>query len=337
MRQVLGARPRAAVRRLAALALAALTGAGCASTESVKGLADQGERDRLQVARLARATAELEAALRTELTAVRSEVEAVRAAVEGVRREAGDRQQAARDTLQALEALRARLATVEKALVTMETAVAAAVARAAAAESRAESRADGAEARLSSLGATVKGLESSVRGIETTVGGLAGHVARLEAAPPPAPAPAPAAVEAATPRPARPVAPPLTAEQLFARAMSQFRNGELGQAILDFEDFLNKHPGHALAGSAQFWIGEAYFAARDFQHAAAEYRKAVDLAPKGEKTPEALFKLGLAYLSLKRPDRARDIWTELIRDFPQSEAAQRARTTIREAPAPPRP
>jgi tol-pal system protein YbgF len=333
MCQVLGGRVRPAVRRLAALALAVLIGAGCASTETVKGLGDQGERDRLQVARLARATAELEAELRTELKAVRSEVEAVRAAVEAARREDGDRQRTARDTLQALDALRARLEAVEKALVAMETAVAAAAARAAAAESRADS----AEARVSSLGATVKGVETSMRGIETTVAGLAGHVARLEASPPPAAAPGPAAVEAVSPRPARPAPPPLTAEQLFARAMSQFRNGELGQAILDFEDFLNKHPGHALAGSAQFWIGEAYFAARDFQHAAAEYRKAVDLAPKGEKTPEAMFKLGLAYLSLKRPDRARDIWTELIRDFPQSEAAQRARTTIREAPAPPRP
>jgi tol-pal system protein YbgF len=222
---------------------------------------------------------------------------------------------------------------VEKTLSTMETAVAGAVARAASAQSRAEQ----AAAQAGSLAAGARELEASVRGIETTVAGLANHVTRLEAGPAPAPGAAAAAVEVALPKPARPAAPPLTAEQLFARAMSQFRNGELGQAILDFEDFLTKHPGHALAGSAQFWIGEAYFAARDFQHAAAEYKKAVDLAPKGEKTPEAMFKLGLAYLSLKRPDRARDIWTELIRDFPQSEAAQRARTTLREAPSSPRP
>jgi tol-pal system protein YbgF len=334
MRRVSGGRPRDSRRRLSVLALVALAGAGCASTETVKGLGDQGQRDRLQVAALARATAEMEAGLRTELKAARSEVEAVRATIERMRREDEDRQRAVRETLQTLEALRARVEAMDKTLVTVETAVAGADARVAAAESRLAGAEVRAEARAGALAATARGLEASVRGLETTVAGLANHVARLEAAPPVAPDPAP---EVVTPKPSRPPAPALTAEQLFARAIGQFRNGELGQAILDFEDFLTKHPGHALAGSAQFWIGEAYFAARDFQHAAAEYRKAVDLAPKGDKTPEAMFKLGLSYLSLKRPDRAREIWTELIRDFPQSEAAQRARTTLREASPAPRP
>lgn len=180
-----------------------------------------------------------------------------------------------------------------------------------------------AEARLE----TVAG---AVRGVEMTVGGIADQVARLEAVP------ANAAggrrdgksQKAAT----RTALATLAAEELYNRGLESFKGGELGQAILDFEDFVGKHPSHPLAGTAQFWIGEAYYTARDYQHATVEYKKAVDMAPKGEKAPEALFKLGLAHRFLKRNDRAREVWAQLLRDFPQSEAAQKARLAAREVP-----
>ena len=72
--------------------------------------------------------------------------------------------------------------------------------------------------------------------------------------------------------------PPISPEELFDRGMESFRGGELGQAVLDFEEFADKHPGHPLAPSVQFWIGEAYFRSRDFEQAASKYQKAIDLA-----------------------------------------------------------
>ena len=62
-----------------------------------------------------------------------------------------------------------------------------------------------------------------------------------------------------------------------------------------------------------------------FEQAADKYQKAVDLAPSGERTPDALLRLGLALRSLQREDRARDVWARLLRDFPDSDAAVRAR------------
>jgi tol-pal system protein YbgF len=112
--------------------------------------------------------------------------------------------------------------------------------------------------------------------------------------------------------------------------MESFKNGELAQAILDFEDFVARHTAHPLAGTAQFLIGEAYYNARDYQHATVEYRKVVDMAPTGERTADALLKLGLAHRALKRPDRAREVWTQLLHDFPQSDAAAKAKSAIRE-------
>jgi tol-pal system protein YbgF len=123
--------------------------------------------------------------------------------------------------------------------------------------------------------------------------------------------------------------------------MESFRVGEMGQAVLDFEEFADQHPGHPLAPSAHFWIGEAYFRSRDFEQAAGQYEKAIDLSARGERTPDALLRLGLALRSLRREDRAREVWARLLRDFPDSEAAQRARTMLRQpgravSPAEPR-
>jgi tol-pal system protein YbgF len=176
-------------------------------------------------------------------------------------------------------------------------------------------------------------LAGAVRGVEMTVGGMADQVAKLEAVS------TSAARREARPAksPARAAAATLAAEDLFTRANESFKNGELAQAILDFEDFVARYPSHPLAPTAQFSIGEAYYNARDFQHATTEYKKAVDLAPKGDRAPEALFKQGLAYRSLRRPERAREVWNQLLRDFPTSEAAQKARLAMREVARPGRP
>jgi tol-pal system protein YbgF len=173
-------------------------------------------------------------------------------------------------------------------------------------------------------------LSGAVRGVEMSVGGLSDQVARLEAVS--ASNAAVARRDGRTKPPARAAAAPLGADELFARGMDSFKAGELAQAILDFEDFVTRNGSHPLAPAAQFFIGEAYYSARDYQHATVEYQKVVDMAPRGERVPEALLKLGLSYRALKRNDRAREAWAQLMQEFPQSEPAGKARAALRETP-----
>ena len=127
---------------------------------------------------------------------------------------------------------------------------------------------------------------------------------------------------------------PIGPEELFDRAMGSFRGGELGQAVLDFEEFVSKNPKHPLVANAEFWIGEAYFRARDFDNAASAYQKTVTLAPKGDRAADALLRLGLAFRALRHEDQAREAWSRLVRDFPDSEASKRAKTLLRESTTP---
>ena len=186
---------------------------------------------------------------------------------------------------------------------------------------------DALDRRVTASEAGLGQLAGTVGGVETTVDGLADQVARLEAVSTPVPRSRLATGGKGT-RAATAVGSP---EEIFDRAMESFRGGELGQAILDFEEFVGKNPRHPLVPSAQFWIAEAYFRARDFENAVSGYQKTVTLAPKGDKAADALLRLGLALRALKREDRAREAWGRLVRDFPDSEAAKRGRVLLRES------
>ena len=193
------------------------------------------------------------------------------------------------------------------------------------AEARAREAQDALEGRLAAGERRVEELADGVTGLEVSVGSLAEQFVRLEAGSPSA-----VALPRARPSGPRHPGPPISAEELFDRGMESFRAGELGQAVLDFEEFADKYPAHPLAPSVQFWIGEAYFRSRDFEQATSKYQKAIDLAATGERTPDALLRLGLALRSLRREDRAREVWARLLREFPDSDAALRARAVLRQ-------
>ena len=130
--------------------------------------------------------------------------------------------------------------------------------------------------------------------------------------PPPTPAQAPPAVAAiekprATPPPpvatARPSAKtPGNPEQEYAAALATYRAREHGQAVIDFMDFIAKYPKHPLAANAQYWIGEAYWAQRDYRQALIEFEKVFERGPA--KAPDSLLKIGLCHLRLNDLARA---------------------------------
>jgi len=140
-----------------------------------------------------------------------------------------------------------------------------------------------------------------------------------------APAPAPAPPSSAPP--ARP-APKAggNPEQEYAGALATFRAREHGQAVLDFIDFMAKYPKHPLAGNAQYWIGEAYWAQRDYRQALVEFEKVFEHGPG--KAPDALLKIGLCHLRLSDVPRAQQAWQRVVNEYPKSESAVMARSLI---------
>jgi tol-pal system protein YbgF len=143
--------------------------------------------------------------------------------------------------------------------------------------------------------------------------------------PAPAPAPPPAAPAEAPGGAARSAR---SAEQLFSSAMANFRAHELGQAVLELTDLITRFPDHALAASAQVWIGEAYYQHRDYRQSLVEFRRVLDTYPKSPLVADALLKTGLCHRALGDSAAARTSWERVVREHSSSAAAGQARSLL---------
>jgi tol-pal system protein YbgF len=208
-----------------------------------------------------------------------------------------------------------------------------------------------AASEVGRLGTRLRATEDDIKALRAEMPPRSVAVVPPTPVPPPRvspapPAPAPVAPAPLTPTPGptpstpgppsrplretsrRPAAP----EVVYGAALATFRAREHGQAVLEFLDFMGRYPNHPLAVNAQYWIGEAYYAQRDYRQALLEFQKVLDMPrrPDGGKIPDALLKIGLCYANLRQAARAHQAWERVIRDHPQSEAAAHARNLLKE-------
>jgi tol-pal system protein YbgF len=142
--------------------------------------------------------------------------------------------------------------------------------------------------------------------------------------------------------PQRPSAASLQPQDIYQAAYIDFSKGSYSLAIAGFREFLRRYPDHELAGSAQYWIGEAYLSlARGFsdsgqgdksteslEQAVQEFKKVLANYPRADKVPTALYKEALALIDLKQPAQAQARLQYLVDNFPRSEENNLARERL---------
>ena len=108
----------------------------------------------------------------------------------------------------------------------------------------------------------------------------------------------------------------------FDDALAIMRTGEFDKAITAFAAFLRRHPGSGYAEAARFWSANALYGKRDYKEAVTAFRAFVTAAPRHPRAPEALLALANSQAEMKDRPGARKTIDELIKSYPQSEAAQ---------------
>ncbi len=115
----------------------------------------------------------------------------------------------------------------------------------------------------------------------------------------------------------------------YEQALKSLDNRDYKGAIARFREFLKKYPDSAYANNAQYWIGEAYYALRQFDQAILEFDTVRRKYPKGDKVPAALLKMGFAFAELGDKVDARLILQELLDRYPQTEEASKAKQKLK--------
>lgn len=111
---------------------------------------------------------------------------------------------------------------------------------------------------------------------------------------------------------------------IYQEALANFYNKNYSEAVSLFKLLLQQFPNHSLSGNCQFWIGQSYMAMAKYQEAIDEFYKVLSFE-RSLKKDDSLFFLGKAYLELGSADRARESFTRLVRDYPNSEFVSEAR------------
>ena len=119
--------------------------------------------------------------------------------------------------------------------------------------------------------------------------------------------------------------PPPSAETLYATALRDLTTGKYDLARQQFADYLKYYGDTALAGNAQFYIGETYYQEKDYRQAVSEYDRVLTSYPTSYKMAAAQLKKGLALLELNDREAGIRALRGVIRRYPKSEEAQRAR------------
>jgi tol-pal system protein YbgF len=117
-------------------------------------------------------------------------------------------------------------------------------------------------------------------------------------------------------------------KQAYETALNQFKLGNYQLSITSFQNFMTNFSSSELLPSAQYWIGNAYYAMRDYKSAIAAQQKVVRLWPENAKAPDALLNVASAQAELGQSKDARETLRTLIKKYPSSSASEQAKQRL---------
>jgi tol-pal system protein YbgF len=130
-----------------------------------------------------------------------------------------------------------------------------------------------------------------------------------------------AATQASKPRTSVASADPLKEQQAYQSAFNLLKAGRYDQAAKSFQKFLGVYPDGKFSDNAQYWLGESYYVTRNFDSALREFDKLITQHPDSQKFTHALLKIGYIHDELGQKEKARDVLTDLTKNYPRSTAA----------------
>lgn len=126
-------------------------------------------------------------------------------------------------------------------------------------------------------------------------------------------------------------APPETPEALYERGLELIqKKGDFAGGRQWLQEFLQRYPKHELAVNAMYWIGEGWYGEKKYENAILQFQDVIQKYGEHPKVAAALLKQGLAFHALGDLKNARVIMQKLLDNFPLSEEAKKAKEKLAE-------
>ena len=141
---------------------------------------------------------------------------------------------------------------------------------------------------------------------------------------------------AVSPSPTTAVAPPVVTTpagesppELYDRALNKIREEQdftAGRELM--EAFLKRYPEHDLAVNAAYWIGETYYAEKNYEQAILQFEEIIQKYGDHPKVASAMLKQALAFESTGDQATARLLLQRVIERYPLSDEAGKAKQKL---------
>ncbi|WP_290874752.1 tol-pal system protein YbgF [Aquabacterium sp.] len=120
----------------------------------------------------------------------------------------------------------------------------------------------------------------------------------------------------------------------FDEALARLRAADFATGAAGLNALLQSRPTTGYRESAWYWLGNAYYGLRQYKEAITSFKQLIDKAPDHARAPEALLSIANCFGELKDNDATRRTLEALVKQYPQTEAAQAARDRLLTMSAP---
>ena len=134
--------------------------------------------------------------------------------------------------------------------------------------------------------------------------------------------------QAAAPQltPATPAAPPV--DQLYQSALRDYNSAKYNIASSEFGDVIRYYPQDALAGNAQFYLGEINYRQGKYAAAVKNYDAVLEQYSGNAKAPAAELRKGQSLIEMGQKDAGVRELRTLVQRYPQTPEAQEGRSKL---------
>ncbi|MBL8306122.1 MAG: tol-pal system protein YbgF [Rubrivivax sp.] len=111
-------------------------------------------------------------------------------------------------------------------------------------------------------------------------------------------------------------------------AMQLMKAADYERAAAALGGFARRFPGSEVLPSVRFWLGNAQYALKNFNEALGVFRAMVASAPEHPRAPAAGLAIANCHVELKNLPAARKALEDVMRQYPNSEAAATAKERL---------
>ena len=115
----------------------------------------------------------------------------------------------------------------------------------------------------------------------------------------------------------------------YEAALNLFKAGKYKEAAAAFTVFVTNHTASPLAPSAQFWLGNAWYAMRDCKRATEAQNQLLAKWPSSPKAPEGMLAIATCQQEQGNAKLARQTLETLVAQYPEAPAADTARQRLK--------